>query len=349
MNQIQAHSLTSAVVLSLALALPGMAAAQERSITVSAPGGTFETWLRKDVFPAYTAKTGVKVNYVVASATDLLAKLQAQKGNQQIDVGMFDDGPMYQANEMGFCAPLAKAPIYDDVMDGMKLKTGNGVFFGVVATGITYNKKYFDEHKWPAPTSWSDIADPKFRKKLVIFPLNSTYGLHALVMAARQKGGGEKNIEPGFKAFKDEIGPNVLAYEPAPAKVTELFQSGQAVIAVYGNGRTKSLADTGFPVDFVYPKEGGVALAFGACPVTGSKNEKDAQSFIQFLLTPDVQRSLAKGVGFSPVNKRVTLTSDEARGVAVGDQLAGLKVLDWETINKNRAEWNKRWTREVER
>ncbi len=335
--------------LALTLAVGSSVFAQERSITVSAPGGTFEQWLRKDVFPAFTSKTGVKVNYVVASATDLIAKLQAQKGNQQIDVAMLDDGPMYQANDLGFCSNLTPAPIYSSVYDHMKLKSNKGIFFGVVATGITYNKKAFADNNWPTPTSWADISDPKFRKKLVIFPLNSTYGVHALVMAARQKGGSETNIEPGFKAFKDEIGPNVLAYEAAPAKVTELFQSGQAVIAVYGNGRTKSLADTGFPVDFVYPKEGGVALAFGACPVTGSKNEKDAQDFIQFLLTPDIQVSLAKGVGFSPVNKTVKLSADDSRGVAVGEQLEKLKVMDWATINQNRAEWNKRWIREVER
>ena len=343
------HAFTRTLGLLLTLAVAGGAQAQEKAITVSAPGGSFEQWLRKDVFTAFTAKTGVKVNYVVASATDLIAKLQAQKGNQQIDVAMLDDGPMYQAIDLGFCGDLTPAPIYNSVYDHMKLKSNKGIFFGVVATGITYNKKAFADNNWPAPTSWADISDPKFRKKLVIFPLNSTYGVHALVMAAKQKGGGETNIEPGFKAFKDEIGPNVLAYEAAPAKVTELFQSGQAVIAVYGNGRTKSLADTGFPVDFVYPKEGGVALAFGACPVVGSKNEKEAQDFIQFLLTPDVQVSLAKGVGFSPVNKTVTLSAADSRGVAVGEQLEKLLVMDWATINQNRAEWNKRWIREVER
>lgn len=347
MRQVHAHIRT--LVAAAVLAASGHALAQDRAITVSAPGGTFEQWLRKDVFPAYTAKTGVKVNYVVASATDLLAKLQASKGNQQIDVGMFDDGPMVQAGDMGLCGDLAPAPVYADVLPNMRLKSNKGVFFGVVATGITYNKKFFDDNKWPAPTSWNDLSDPKYRKKLVIFPLSSSYGLHALVMAAKMKGGGEKNIEPGFKAFKDEIGPNVLAYEPAPAKVTEMFQSGQAVIAVYGNGRTKSLADTGFPVDFVYPKEGGVALPFGACPVVGAKNTADAQSFIQFLITPEVQKSLAKGVGFSPVNRNVTLTAEESRGVAVGAQLSGLVLIDWDTVNANRAEWNKRWTREIER
>ena len=80
-------------------------------------------------------------------------------------------------------------------------------------------------------------------------------------------GGGEKNIEPGFKVMKDQVNPNVLAYEPSPGKMTELFQSGQAVIAVWGTGRVQAFANTGFPVDFVYPKEGAAILLASACPV----------------------------------------------------------------------------------
>jgi putative spermidine/putrescine transport system substrate-binding protein len=335
--------------LVLVLALTTGVRADERTITVSAPGGTFEAWLRKDIFPAFEAKTGVKVNYVTASSTDLLAKLQAQKGNQQIDVGFFDDGPAYQAIDLGFCGDLAPADIYKDVYENMKFKSNKAIFFGMIATGIMYNKKAFDEKKWPAPTSWADLSDPKFRKKLVIFPLNSTYGVHALVMTARQKGGSERNIDPGFKAFRDEIGPNVLVYEPSPAKVTELFQTRQALIAVYGTGRTKSLASMGLPVEFVYPKEGAVAYYEAACPIVGTKNSKDAQAFIQFLLTPEAQVSLARGVGFGPANKTVTLSAEDRKGVPFGEQIQQLKALDWDTINRNRAEWNKRWTREIER
>jgi putative spermidine/putrescine transport system ATP-binding protein len=69
-----------------------------------------------------------------------------------------------------------------------------------------YNKTYFAEHHWPAPTSWNDLEDPKYKGKLVIPPLNNTYGLHALVEFAKLGGGGEKNIEPGFKAFQDQVG-----------------------------------------------------------------------------------------------------------------------------------------------
>ena len=85
--------------LALTLAVGSSVFAQERSITVSAPGGTFEQWLRKDVFPAFTSKTGVKVNYVVASATDLIAKLQAQKQSQ---LSQFQhDEQMEDAKQLG--------------------------------------------------------------------------------------------------------------------------------------------------------------------------------------------------------------------------------------------------------
>ena len=231
----------------------------------------------------------------------------------------------------------------------MKFKSNKAVGIGMVGSGILYNKKIFDENKWAAPTSWNDLQDPKFKKKLVIPPLSNTYGLHALVMAAAIRGGSEANVDAGFKAFKDEIGPNVLAYEPSPGKMTELLQSGQAVIAVWGSGRAKALADTGFPAEFVYPKEGGVALGVAACPIAGSKNDKEAQAFMQYMLSPEIQVIMAKGAGFGPTNGTVKLDAQQQKGLPYGDQVKQLKAIDWDTVNKARAEWNKRWTREIER
>ncbi|MBV9522115.1 MAG: extracellular solute-binding protein, partial [Alphaproteobacteria bacterium] len=228
--------------------------------------------------------------------------------------------------------------------------SGKAVMIGMNGTGIIYNKKAFDENHWPPPASWADLKDPKFKKKLVIPPLNNTYGLHALVEFAKLGGGSEKDIEPGFKAFRDEVGPNVLVYEPSPGKMTELFQSGQAVIAVWGSGRAKALADTGFPAAFVYPKEGGIALGVGACAVAGGQNKPEAQSFVQFLLGPLMQAVLASGAGLGPVNKTVTLPPDKRAGIPYGpEEIGKLQVIDWDTANEKREEWNKRWVREIER
>lgn len=322
--------------------------AQQKTIYFASYGGSFEQTVRKDIIPPFERKYGVKVEYVAGNSTDTLAKLQAQKGNQQIDVIVVDDGPVYQAVELGFCAPLAAAKVYDDLYPSAKFKSGKAVAVGLVGTGIMYSKKIFDENKWPAPTSWADLKDPKFKKKLVVPPLNNTYGLHALIAQAEINGGGVANIEPGFKAFKEQIGPNVLAYEPSPAKMTELFQNGQAAIAVWGSGRAKSFADTGYPAEFVYPKEGGIALGLAACPIAGSKNDTEAQALIQFLVSPEIQLAMAKA-GNGPVNSTVVLSPEEQKGIPYGEAAKALKAVDWDVVNVKREEWNKRWVREVER
>jgi len=346
--RISLLSAAAAAAIAAALA-PSPTFAQPKTLYVAAYGGSFEQTMRKEVIPPFEKKYGLKIEYVAGNSTDTLAKLQAQKGNQQIDVAIVDDGPMYQAVQLGFCQELAKAPVYDDVYDVMKFKSNKAVGIGMVGTGIMYAKKVFADNKWPAPTSWEDLKDTKFAKKLVIPPLNNSYGLHTLVMMARLRGGGEKNIDPGFKAMKDEIGPNVLVYEPSPGKMTELFQSGQAAIAVWGSGRAKALADTGFAADFIYPKEGGIALGIAACPIAGSKNASESDAFVQFLLSPEIQIVLAKGAGAGPANKKVDLKPDERAGLPYGDDVKKLIAVDWDTINANREEWNKRWTREIER
>ena len=334
----------------LAFAASTPAVAQQKTFTLAGYGGSFEKVMREKIIPPFEAKHGVKIEYVAANSTDTLAKLQAQKGNQVIDAIIVDDGPMYQAVDLGFCGSLADANVYKDVYSVMKFKSNKAIGVGMVGTGIMYNKQIFEENKWPAPTSWEDLKDVKFKKKLVIPPLNNTYGLHAVVMMARVRGGGEDNIEPGFKAFKDDVGPNVLAYEPSPGKMTELFQSKQAVIGVWGSGRAKALGDqTGFPIEFIYPKEGGVALGVAACPVADSKNDKEAQAFVQYLVSPEVQVILAAGAGFGPTNQTVKLEPEQQKGIPYGDQVKTLKSVDWEVINKAREEWNKRWTREIER
>lgn len=163
-----------------------------------------------------------------------------------------------------------------------------------MATGLVYNEEAFKKAGWAAPTSWHDLTDPKFKQKVVIPPITNGYGLQTLIKFAELNGGGVKNIDPGFKAIIDKVAPNVLAWEPSPGKMAELFQNGSAVLGVWGSGRVYALRETGFPAKFVYPKEGSVALFTAVCPVARSDAKPEAQQFVQFLLSPKVQTILAR-------------------------------------------------------
>lgn len=334
-------------VAAIALTAAGAASAQT-TLYVAGYGGTFEQTMRNDVIPEFEKAHGVKVEYIAGNSTDTLAKLQAQKGNQQIDVVIVDDGPMYQAIELGFCAPIEGLQA-DKLYDVARYPDDKAVATGVVATGLFYNAKYFEEKGWAAPTSWNDLKDPKYKGMIVIPPINNTYGLHAVVQFARMNGGSEKDIDAGFATMIDEVNENVLAYEPSPGKMTELFQSEQAVLGVWGSGRVLSFAATGFPAKFVYPEEGAVTLLASACPVAKENASPAASAFVNELVTPKVQEILVREYGYGPVHTDVTVPAEIADIVPAGDLMKTLYNADWVTINQNREDWTKRWNREVER
>src|SRR5947208_12937451 len=299
--------LSVATAAALASGAADESLAQTKTLYVAAYGGSFEQTMRKDIIPPFEKKYGVKIEYVAGNSTDTLAKLQAQKGNQQIDVAIVDDGPMYQAIQLGFCGKVDGLPA--DLYDAARFKDDRAVAIGIVATGLMYNTKAFAEKGWAPPTSWNDLKDPKYQKQLVIPPINNTYGLHTLLMLARMNGGSEVNVDAGFKIIKTDVNPNVLAYEPSPGKMTELFQSGQAVLAVCGTGRVQRFANTGFPVDFVYPKEGASTLLTTACPITKPNASPLASAFIKMLLDPKIQLVLLKDYGYGPVLKSLVVPS----------------------------------------
>ncbi len=323
--------------------------AEERTLYMGAYGGSTEKLMMESILPAWEKANNAKVVYVPGNSTKTLAKLQAQKGSQELDVVFLDDGPMFRAVSLGFCAPIEDAEIFSDVYEIAKMGTEKAVGVGFVATGLAYDTETFEKNGWDAPTSWADLADPKYAGKLVVQPITNTYGLHALVMTARLHGGGEDNIDPGFTEFVDNIAANVVTFEKSSGKLSELFQNREAAISPWGSGRVKSLADTGFPAEFVYPKEGAVALMIAMCPVVDSDVPDLAQSLIQYLLTPEVQTLIAETKAWGPTNMKAELSAEMAAALPYGtEKIGNLVAVDWNTINPARQGWTKRWTREVE-
>ncbi|RKF14157.1 ABC transporter substrate-binding protein [Roseovarius spongiae] len=337
-----------ALTAAFGVAMTGAAFAQDKTLTVGGYGGSFETLLKELVIPQFEKEHDVTISFVPGNSTENLARLQAQRSSQELDVVILDDGPMYQADALGFCAPLEDSEIKNDVYDIARLGD-NSIGLGFVATGFTYNTEWFEREGWEPPSSWKDLTDPKFEGILSVPPISNTYGLHTLVMMARLNGGGENDIDPGFTAMTEEVAPNVLVFEPSSGKMSELFQSEEIALSIWGSGRTKSLADTGFPAAFAYPDEGAVALMIAACPVVDSDAPEEAQAFIDYLLDPEVQVKLADAIGAGPTNKNAELPENLAASLPYGDKIADLVAVDWDVINPLREEWTKRWAREVER
>ena len=79
-------------MLVLVLSVNNQAFAQQK-LVVAGYGGSFEDIMRKDIFPPFEKKHNVKIDFVAGNSTNTVARLQAQKGNQEIDVCMIPSTP----------------------------------------------------------------------------------------------------------------------------------------------------------------------------------------------------------------------------------------------------------------
>ncbi len=333
-----------------AVAVAASAGANAQTLYVGGPGGSAQKMFEEKIIPGFEAKHGVKVVYVPGNSTDLLAKLLAQKGKQDMSLAIIDDGPMFQATEQGLCAPVENAGAVKDIYPNAHLPGGMALGIGFVATGLAYNTEVFARNGWSAPTSWLDLADPKYRGKVVIPPISNGYGLLTLVMEARLHGGSEDKIDPGFDFMKNKVAPNVLAWEGSPGNMAQMMQTGEAALVVWGNGRVQSVVDQGAPVKFVYPKEGAMVIMTAACVINGAPMADLGQKFLQDIVSPETQALLAVSSGFGPVNPNTKLSDQDKGKVVFGpDQVNALLQPNYGAINPNRAEWTRRWDRQVER
>ena len=339
--------------LGLALLAAGAAAqAQTKTLYIGMNGGDMERSYTKYVFPAFERIHGVKVVVVPGTSSDILAKVQASKEKPPVHVMFLDDGVMMRAIKLGLCQKMADSPVLKDLYPSARMAGGMAAGVNVGMTGIGYNKKMFDANKWPAPTSWMDFADPKFKGKVVFQSMpSSSFGLHGFLMFNRIQGGSEKNVEPGFAKWKSTIGPNVLEYIPSSAKLSEMVQTGDAAIFPLTPTSVAVQKAKGIPMEYAQPKEGSVLLMVAECVTANNDSPELAQKLAEFLLTPQAQAAALEFGSQIPSNQKTQVSSAQAQ--ATVERFKGYMktviTLDWDTINQVRPEWNTRWNKSVER
>ncbi|OZI42239.1 spermidine/putrescine ABC transporter substrate-binding protein [Bordetella genomosp. 5] len=335
----------------LMLAASAGAVAQQKTLYVGMNGGDMERAFTQHVFPAFEKANNVKIVVVPGTSTDVLAKAQAYKDKPQMHLMFLDDGVMARAISMGLCQKMDDAPVFQDLYPTAIMKDRMAAGIDIGMTGLGYNTKIFADKGWAPPTSWMDLADPKYKGKVVFQSASgSTFGLHAFLMYNRILGGDDKNPEPGFKKWSDTIGPNVLEYIPNSAKLAEMIQGGEAAIFPLTPTAIARLKKRDIPVEYAQPKEGSVILMVGECVIANNTEPALSQKLAQYLLSPEAQKAALEFGGHFPSNRKVQA---DAANAATLKQFQGYmesaKVLDWDVINASRPAFNARWNRTVER
>lgn len=329
----------------------GAVQAQTKTLYIGMNGGNMEKTFTQFVFGPFEQKHNVKVVVVPGGSADILAKAQAARDKPQMHVMFLDDGVMYRAVGMGLCEKQKPNPNLAGLLPVAHIKDDMATGVTISVTGLAYNTKVFADKGWAPPTSWLDLADPKYKGKVVFQSLpSSTFGLHAFLAFNQLKGGTDANVEPGFKAWPSTIGPNVVEYISNSAKISEMAQTGEAALFPYTPTQSTILKSKGIPVEYVQPKEGAVVLMVAQCVIANNSEPQLAQELAAYLLSPEAQAKALENGSYNPTNTKVQVTgAAAAEQKRMNEIVKNSRSVDWDEVNKNRSAWNTRWNRSVER
>ncbi len=297
---------TSAAGMMLALLMPAAISAQTVSdvvLKVGNYGGRFTETQRKYVADLFTQNTGVKVEFIDGNPLDHIAKLVAARGrNVPYDVIYIDPDLQPSAIKAGIIKPVDPAIITNlgRLDESSKSAKGYGPLGHINVFGLIYNKEKYAKAGIPAPTSWADLWDPRLAGHVAVGELSHGSGRALLVQAEQLAGGDVNTPEKGIKKIA-EI--KAHSYYTSTVQLEALFPSGEVWAAVIASGRGWGLIDKGYPLEFVYPKEGAVGSGATLEVVAGTQHTKEANQFINYALDPVSQIGQAWDIPYRPTNE----------------------------------------------
>jgi putative spermidine/putrescine transport system substrate-binding protein len=301
-------------------------------------GGPTQEVIQKVVFDTLDKALGCHSTQVPLQSAAAFSRMRAEAAAPQIDMYQFSGGQEVLAAAEGLTADLGMLSNLADVPAKFRDPGNKWVTFAVIAEGILYRT---DKITAP-PRSYKDFLNPAYDGHIAFPTITNGYGTDFLVMLARSFGGGEANIDPGFKAMA-KFAANASIFKAA-SEVPGLFAQSDVWIMPYDSTSAKRCKDAGLPVAFVTPEEGSVASACSVCIAARSKNIDLAREAVNHFISTECQTGIAETLQWAPSNGHVQLPEALARQLPRPDQLVRL---DMTTMTKNRPQWTERWNREI--
>src|SRR5215469_2292327 len=148
----------------VAFAMIGTGPANAFTLRVACYGGVFTEVQAKYAGALFTARTGVKIEWINDNPTDHLAKLIASRGRAApFDVVYYDDLVQDAAIDAKVVMKIDPAIVTNlgHLYDAARQKDGYGPGMNFYSVGLAYNTKIFRDNNITAPSSWNDMWNPK--------------------------------------------------------------------------------------------------------------------------------------------------------------------------------------------
>lgn len=290
------------------------------------------------VIPLFEEKTGITVEIISAGTGELVKRIESEKENPYADVLFGGTYTQYLANKDLFETYVSKEDA--NVVEEYRNTEGYVTYTVLDGSVLIVNKELT---KGITIESYADLLKPELKGKIATAdPANSSSAFAQLT-----------NILLAMSPDKDYMNDAAWDYVAELIKQWDgKIQSGSSSVyksvvdgemwvgLTYEDPIAKLVKDGATNIEIVYPKEGSVFLPAGSGIVKGAKNLENAQLFIDFLLSEEVQNIFGQELTNRPV--RI--------GAKTGDHLKDYNTLplifeDTDFVTSNKSAIVERYTK----
>lgn len=316
-----------------ALGAPAILRAETRTLKITTWGGKWGDIMKATVLPAFEKEFRCTVE--ADQAFPFVPKLQASPRNDPIyDVLHANSNEQWKCAVEGLVLDKLDAksiPNLNDVYPYAISSSIVGVSIFTSAIGLGYRT---DKGLTP-PTSWNDLSDARLagQRGGYLIPVNSLGQAH-LMMLGKIYGNGLEDLDAAYKAL-EALKPIKLF--DFTGQMEKALLSGEVIMGVIHDSGIYRYDGQNQPTEFVSPSEGVLALEQVLNVTPGSKVKELAYAYIDYMLRPEVQKTLAEGVWYSPSNTKVKLDAKYgARLFNTPERVAKLIQMPWKWYNERK-------------
>jgi iron(III) transport system substrate-binding protein len=145
------------------------------------------------------------------------------------------------------------------------------------------------------PSKWSDLTDPKFKRRVQMGSPLESGTMFAAVAYLSDKLGWD---------YFDQLGKNIIASHGGNSAVIQKVESGEKKIGIVLLENALAAQKRGSPIDIIYPSDGGIPIESVQLILKASPHVTEAEKFASFILSPVGQKLLTDGYMY-PINPTV--------------------------------------------
>lgn len=275
-------------------------------------------------FERFTKETGIQINLVKAGADELISRLEMEGENSPADVLItVDAAKLNRAKQMGL---LQAAEANTNNRDGFVDPDMNWYALTYRARVVAYDKDDVDPSEL---STYEDIADPKWKGRLLIRSSSSSYNQSLLSSIIHENGAeAAKEWAQGVvnNMAQDPKGGDRDQIKAIASGIGDLAVVNTYYVGLLLNSENPEEVKAGQNVGIYFPNQdgrGGHINISGIGVTKNAPNKGNAVKFIEWMTSDEIQKFYASTSFEYPVNKNVSPDSTVAAwGEFVIDDLA---------------------------